>query len=154
MTVFHIEKEQEGTWFPFFSSRVIPETGEIIYDKPEEGAAEFCFRSMSPFFEERRKGRKKTSQMVFNPKTRSMEKVTFLPDLSPEEDAQENDDAWDYAITGIRKAFSGNRKPIECTRENKLMLVKVPMFFRYAQEVFRILDSSSVEKSEVEKENF
>ena len=73
MTLFDMEKGDQGDWFAFFSSKFDPATGEIIYDAPEENAAEFCIRNMAEFWEERRKGRKKEHKFVVNPLTRVME---------------------------------------------------------------------------------
>ena len=151
MTVFDIDKEEQGDWFPFFSSTVDPSTGEIVYDKPEKGAAEFRIRSMGPFWEERRKGRKKEHKMVLNPATRAMERVSYYENLPEDEAAKENEDAWDYAITGMNKAFSAPKVPIECTRESKLKLIRMPVFVRFITRVFMTLNESGVKQQEAEK---
>ncbi len=153
--IFEINKSEQGDWFPFFESKFDPLTGEITYDPPEDGAAEFCIRSMGPFFEERRKNRKKESKMVLNTATRQMERVSYFEDLSPDEDFKENEDAWDYAITGIRNAFADEEKtiPIDCTRENKLKLIKIPKFLRFIRRVFQILDGEAANIKEKERKN-
>ena len=155
MTVFEFDKEEQGDWFPFFSSHVDPSTGEIVYDKPEKGAAEFRIRSMGLFWEERRKGRKKEYRMVLNPVTRAMERVGYFDDLPEEEAAKENEDAWDYAITGIKNAFTDLKKkvPIECTRENKLKLIRMPVFVRFITRVFMMLNEAGVKQREAAEKN-
>ena len=96
--VFDLEKAEQGDWFSFFDSTVDPSTGEISYHSPEQDAPEFCIRSMTPFYEERRRLRKKVSTMAVNPVTRVMERVTSPEVQSFEEDWQEAQDGWDYAI--------------------------------------------------------
>jgi len=153
MTVFEQEKEQ-GDWFPFFTSSLDLQTGEIVYNKPVEGAAEFCFRSPVPFWEERRKGKKKESKMVTNPLTRGMERVTFFPDLPYEEEMKERDDSWDFAITGMRGArWTEGGPEMECTRENKLKLLKNSMFLRYANRVLQMLTDTGIKQTEATEKN-
>ena len=151
-TVFNLEKTDEGDWFAFFSSRPNAATGEIEYSKPEKGGAEFRIRSTNQFWEERRKGRVKENKMVLNPTTRAMERVSYFPDLPPEEEAKELDDAWDYAITGMKNAFSAPGVPMECNRENKMKLRALPVFVRFFFRVQEIISEVGVRrKEEVEK---
>lgn len=153
MTIFD-EKESQGDWFPFFNSHIDLATGEIIYEDPKEGAAEFCIRSMGPFWDERRKSYKKEAKFVHNPVTRQMERVVWFKDLPPEEASKESDDAWDYAIVGMRNAKWGkNGDEMECTRENKLKLIKVPAFMRYINKVFQLLSGVASEAKEAEEKN-
>lgn len=153
MTIFDVEAGEQGTWFPFFNSRLDLSTGEFAYDPPEPDAAEFRIRSTVPFWEERRKGRKRESKMVLNPTTRQMERVSYYPDLSPEEEGKEQDDAWDYAITGIKKAFWSPGNPIECDRESKLKLIKIPSFLWFANRVFQLLAEAGVKANEASEKN-
>ena len=148
MTVFNLTKDEQGDWFTYFDSHVDPSTSETTYDVPVEGAAEFRIRNMAPFFEERHKGRKKEYKMILNPKTRAMERVGYYLDLPPEEAEKENQDAWDYAITGIRNAFSAPGKELKCTRENKLALIKIPAFMRFLFRVFQIISDTGVKAHE------
>lgn len=151
-TVFE-EQAEQGLWFPFFGSKIDLSTGEILCDPPEEGAAEFCFRSPSPFWDERRKGRKKEYKMVLNPSARAMERVGYWPDLPPEEEQAERDDSWDFVITGMRNArWTADGPEMECTRENKLKLLKNSAFLRYANHVLQlILDIGVKVKEDAEK---
>lgn len=153
MTLFNLDKEDLGDWFEFFSSKFDPATGEVIYDKPEEGAAEFRIRSMQPFWEERLGGRKKQHKFVQNPTTRAMERVSWYDDLPLDEQKKENDDAWDYAITGFKNAFSAPDVPLECTRENKLKLIAIPVFARFAKCVFEIISEAGVKQKEDSEKN-
>ena len=152
-TTFDTTKDEQGDWFPYFDSRVDPSIGETIYDLPIEGAAEFRIRSMAPFFEEKRKGRKKEFKMVVNPSTRQMERVGYYPDLPPDVEAKENDDAWDYAITGMKNAFSAPGVKLECARENKLALIAIPAFLRFMFRVFEIVSNTGAKASEEAEKN-
>lgn len=153
MTLFDLEKEDQGDWFAFFNSKVDPTSGEIVYEDPEEGAAEFRIRHVVKFWEERRAKRKKESKMVLNPSTRAMERVTYYEDLPPEQEKKENEDSWDWAITGIRNAFSAPDVPIECTRENKLKLIEIPVFVRFIARVFQIIAGAGVKEKETSEKN-
>lgn len=154
MTVFEAGGKEQGDWFPFFTSKLDFQTGEIIYDQPVEGAAEFCFRDLMPFWEERLKDRKKEHKMVINPNTRAMERVSYYPDLPFEEAKKERDDSWDYAITGMRNArWSEEGPPMECTRENKIKLLKNSSFLRYANRVIQMLMETGVKQKEASEKN-
>ncbi len=144
MTVFDCEKDSQGDWFTFFDSTFDIGTGEITYEDPKPDAAEFCIRSMGPFWDKQRKGRKREHKFTLNPVTRAMERVSFYHDLDPELEAQENDDAWEYAITGFKNAFSAPGVEMECNRENVLKLIEIPAFARFVQKVFLILSDVGV----------
>lgn len=146
---FDVGKAEQGDWFSYFESHFDMDNGEIVYDEPKEGAVEFCIRSMQPYWEEVNKGRKKESKMVRNPVEKRMERITYYPDLPPEEETKLAEDAWDYAISGARKGDD----PIEMSKQDKLDLVKIPMFLRYAQRVFQILSGEVASKKEEEGKN-
>jgi len=152
MTVFEQGKDQ-GDWFSFFTSHFDAATGEIVYDPPEEGAAEFCFRNPAPFWQEQLRGRKKESKMVLNPSNRTMERVTYYPDLLIDEAIKERDDSWDYTITGMKNArWTDDGPPMECTRDNKLKLIRNTSFLRFANRVLQIITETGVKvKDEAEK---
>jgi hypothetical protein len=140
----------EGEWFPFQNSKIDPLTGDPVFDDPVSDA-KVQIRSMTPFFEERIAKRKRQTEHVMNPKTRQMERIAFYAELSIEEAKAERDDAFDFAITGIegfKDAKTG--KLITCTRENKLALMKVPVFDRFFARCQQLLASSGV-KEEMEK---
>lgn len=142
----------QGEWFPFFGSHIDLATGEIVYDDPVADAR-VQIRSMAPFIEERMAKRKKTVEHVLNPKTRTMERIAYYPDMTPGEERDERDDVWDYVITGI-EGFKDSKtgKVIDCTRENKLKLMKVPVFDRFVARCFQILGNSGIkEQEELEK---
>jgi hypothetical protein len=144
-----ISSENKGEWFTFRMSTIDPNTGETVWGDPMEGVR-VQIRSMKPFFEERISKRERVTEWKINPKTRANEKHTNFKELTIVEVKAERDDAFDYAIV----AFEGfndkkTRKPIECTRENKLALMTKDFFDRFIADCQQQLDSTGVE---VEKE--
>lgn len=150
MTIFNEQKEQnQGTWFPYFGSHLDIKTGKYIYDDPVSDAAEFCIRNLAPFYTERLTTRKKEHAVVLNPSTRSMERISYYEDLTPEDAKKELEDAWDYAIMGIKRArWTVDGPEMECTRENKLKLKNDEEFNRFLLRCFKML--SGMEKEEAE----
>lgn len=148
-TEFDPEVQELGDWFSYFGSHIDDDTKKLVYEDPKPGAAKIRIRNIANFIEEATKGRQKEHSMVLNRATRSMERVTWFKDLSPEEDQKMSDDAWDYAITEWEGVIiKGERIP--CTKENKLRLLKIPSFVRFCNRAFQIL-SEVVEKDEKEK---
>ena len=143
---------QEGEWFPFQNSKIDPLTGEPVFDDPVSDA-KVQIRSMTPFFEERIAKRKRQTEHVLNPKTRVMERIAYYAELTVEEARAERDDAFDFAITGV-EGFKDSKtgQAITCTRENKLALMKVPVFDRFFARCQQLLSSYGVkQKEEIEK---
>ena len=143
----------QGERFQFFTSTISPNTGDIIYDDPK-GDAYVTLRSMQPFFEERLAKRKKSVEHVLNPKSRSMERVSYYPELSPEEELAEKAEAWEYAIInfeGFKDSKTG--KEIPCTKENKILLMRNPVFDRFVARCFQIMASSGIKDKEEKEKN-
>lgn len=143
----------QGERFQFFTSTISPDTGNIVYDDPA-GDAYVTLRSMQPFFEERLAKRKKGVEHVLNPKTRSMDRVTYHVELGPDEEKAEREDAWDYAIInieGFRDSKTG--RGISCTKENKIKLMKIPVFDRFIARCFQIMASSGIKDKEEKEKN-
>ncbi len=126
MTVFNEQKDKDqGIWFSYQASHLDKEKGKYVFDKPLPDAAEFCIRSLVPFYLERLKNRKKMFQFVLNTKTNQMERIGYYEEQSADEIKKEEEDAWDYGITGIKNAHWQNEKAdMDCTRENKIRLMK------------------------------
>jgi len=142
----------EGEWFQFFGSRIDLNTGEVIYEEPTSDAR-VQIRSIASFLEERQAKLKKSIEHVYNPKTRAMERISYFPDQSPEEARAEREDVWDYMITGIEN-FKDRKtgEVIACTRENKIKLMKHPVFDRFIARCMQLLaDSGAKVKEETEK---
>ena len=149
---FDLESAQ-GEWFQFFSSHLDPNTGEAVFEEPVADAR-VQIRSLVPFFEERMANRKREVERVLNPKTRAMERISFYPDLAPEVAKTERDDAWDYCIQELENfKDSKTGELITCTRENKLKLMRVPVFDRFVARCLQLLASSGVKDKEEEVKN-
>ena len=150
MTIFNDNgtQESQGVWFKFQTSHFDFEKKETVFDPPADDAAEFCVRSLVPFFSKQLKTRKKKSEFIFNPSTRAMERISYYPDPTPEEIQKEQEDAWEYLITGIKNAKWADGKPIECNRADKIKLMKIEQFDLFIGHCLRVLAGS--EKSEAE----
>jgi len=136
----------EGEWFPFQNSKIDPLTGEPVFDDPDSDG-KVQIRSMTPFFEERIAKRKRQTEHVMNPKTRQMERIAFYAELTVEDAKAERDDAFDFAITGIEGIKdSKTGRLLTATREDKLALMKVPVFDRFFARCQQLLSSSGVKE--------
>jgi hypothetical protein len=144
-----LEAQEQGEWFQFFTSHIDEATGEVIYDEPSPDAR-VKIRSMVPFIEERLASRKRQYEHVLNPKTRSMERISYYPEMTPEENRKDREDTWDYVIQGL-EGFADKKtgKEIACTRENKIKLMKLPVFDRFVARCLQLLSSSGVEEQEI-----
>lgn len=144
--------QSEGEWFAFFGSHVDLNTGEVVYEDPVSDAR-VQVRSIAPFIEERIAKRKRVVEHIYNPKTRSMERVSFFKEQTAEEVQAEINDLWDYAITALEN-FKDRKtgELITCTRENKLKLMKVPVFDRFMARCQQLISDAGIEvKKEAEK---
>lgn len=150
--VFDLEQQNEGEWFPFFESH-IDDKGEIVYDDPKPDSGRVRIRSMAPIIEKQIEGRKRNYQFALNPQSRAMERVGYFEELSLDQAKKERDDVWDYAITGIEGLYDSKGNEIACTRENKLKLMKIPMFDRFVAKCLQILVNAGVKAKEDEGKN-
>jgi len=134
------ESLDEGEWFYYQNSHLARDTNEWVFEEPSKHAR-VRIRRIQPFLQERMFVRKKETEHVLNRKTRAMERISYFKELTAEEMQKENDDTWDYAITGIEN-FKDKKtgKNFECTRESKLKLIKVPAFDRFIGKCLRILE--------------
>ena len=84
-----------------------------------------------------------------------MERIEYYPEMSAEEIKQEQYDTYDWTIQDF-KGFMDKRtgKSIPCTRENKIKLMKVPVFDRFIARCQQLLSESGIqkEKAEIKKE--
>jgi len=153
-TVFDFS-ESEGDWFEFFESRIDLENAAIIYDKPISGTGRARFRSTIPFIQEftEKREAEKQHEFVLNSKSRAMERVEWFPGLSVTAQKQYMDDMLDYAITGLERFFDAEGNALECTRENKLKLAKVPVFDRYMARCLELQANASTQRKEVAEKN-
>lgn len=153
-TYFNIEAN-DGVWFPFFTSAIDPVTGDTKYDDPLPDAAEFRIRTTKKFYDDRILKRKRESQMVINPKTRQMEKVTSFKEQTVEEILEERADAIDYAITGIKNAFWDKERkvPVQCNKADKNKLNDISVFSRFLTRVWQIIEEQEVANLKVQEKN-
>lgn len=144
----------EGEWFPFRMSEIDPNNGDIVWSDPIEGN-EVKIRSMKPFFEERISKREKVTIWKVHPKSRAYEPHITFKELSVEEVKAERNDAYDFAITGL-KGFKNKttREPYPCTREVKLGLMELDFFDRFFADCQQKIDSCRVEMEKAESVNF
>jgi len=148
-----LKTDKQGEWFTFRMSRVDPDTGETIWDEPIEGV-EVRIRSMRPFIEERFTKRERVVEWKINPKTRANERHSNPKESTPAEIIEERNDAYDYAITGLKGWMDKKtKKPIECNRENKIALMAKGIFERFFADCQLSLDSSGLEQEEQEAKN-
>ncbi len=142
----------EGEWFQFFGSHIDLITGEVVFDDPSSDAR-VQVRSIAPFIEERISKRKRVVEHIYNPKTRAMERLSNYEELTFEQLKVERDDTWDYAIIAFEN-FKDKKtgEAIPCTRENKIKMMKNPVFDRFIAQCLQIMASSGAEaKKETEK---
>lgn len=144
-------EEKGGEWFSFFKSGLVD--GKVVYEDPEPDAGRVCVRSLVPFFEQHQAKRKRKVEHVLNPKTGAMERIPYFDEPSVEEARKERDDAWDYVITGLENIFDTKGEPVECTRENKLKLMSIPVFDRFIARCLQLLAESGVKTEEAERKN-
>ena len=65
-TVINLQTNEEGTWFPFFYSRINVDTMDVEYDDPIEDGPRMKIRNPVDFFQERAQGRKTKSEFFLN----------------------------------------------------------------------------------------
>ncbi|HOD97823.1 MAG TPA: hypothetical protein PLT63_03515 [Syntrophales bacterium] len=143
----------QGEWFPFQQSHIDPITGEPIFDPPASEAA-VQVRSLAPFYEARIAKRERKVEHVYNPKTRAMERISYIEELSPAAARAEAEDAFDYAITGL-KGFEDSRtgEELKCDRATKIALMQVPVFDRFIARCFKLLAASGIKEREDTEKN-
>jgi hypothetical protein len=149
--IINLTSQKEGTWFPFFYSKIDSSTGDITYSDPVEGGPRMKIRNPVPFFKERAEAKKKISEFVLNKKTRGMEKITSDVELTPEQRKQESDDFADYVINGIEN-FKFDGKIVKCNRTTKIEMMELPIVSMYVQRCIEILqENSATEEKEAQK---
>jgi hypothetical protein len=141
-----LDDSEEGVKFLFFTSWIDPATGETHFNEPESDAYAII-RPMTPYFEAADKGRKKVSQLVHDPKTRSMKmSEPQYPPLSKAEEDRRIEDAWDYAIMeigGFRNKRTGEMYPSD--RETKLKMIKKPIIITWLNRCFELMGNAGIE---------
>jgi len=102
------------------------------FDLGDGGRVKLRTIGAEEFKEIRRKVAKRGRKFILNPATRAMECVTF------EEDVDEELQSllfWDRVICDWEGLFDQDDQPIECTPENKVLLMdRVPVFSKLVAE--------------------
>ena len=150
--VINLQTQKEGTWFPFFYSRIDRSTMDVVYDDPIEGGPRMKIRNPVSFFKERNENRKKESQFVLNKTSRGMQKVVSDVELTPKQQRQENDDFADYVIQDIEN-FKLNGKIIKCDRKTKIEIMEIPVVTMYVHRCIEILQSEGAVEEKAEAKN-
>jgi hypothetical protein len=153
MFKFDLEGGSKGDWFPFFGSKLKSDgSGEYEYLEPEKDAGRVKIRLADSETVERiyAQTRKKSVEHIYNSKTRSMERLSYV-DQTPEQEKKERELMWDYCIEEWENILDSKGKQIPCTLENKLKLMNIPMFARFISRCLQILsektDSMALEKN-------
>lgn len=143
----------DGEWFTWQDSHFDQKAEDWIFDPPATDAR-VRVRRTDQFNQERAAKRQRVSEIVLNPQSRRMERISYLKEQTIADVQQEADDAIDYAITGLEN-FKDKKsgKVIECTRENKLLLIKWPPFDRFIARCFRVLSGIEAEAKEASEKN-
>ena len=144
----------EGEWYQYFASRIDVNTGDVVYDDPIEGGPRVRIRDMRTFIRERIKARKTQVEHVVNPKTRSMERITYPKELTAQEEKQERENLIDYMVAGFEGFKDKKTKQIvECTRENKIKMMNLPVFDRCVARCQQLLSESGIQEAVAETKN-
>jgi len=132
-------ESDEGVWFDYQESHFDKDKGEFVFDPPNSDAS-IKVRRIGKFIADSMANRKQKEKIVLNTHSKKMERITYYEDESPEYIQKGIEDAYDYAITAL-KGFKNKKtgEVIECTRENKLALMKIPAFDRFLARCFRVL---------------
>ena len=150
--MFNLE-ESQGDWFDFFESHFDLDTKEIVYNESKPDTGSVCFRPARTFILNRIYKKEIDFKFVLNPKTRDMQRVEFDKKLTPEEYRKEADDLIDYTIVGFKKLFDMEGNAIECTRENKIKLAKVPVFDRFMARCMELQMNANIQRAETSEKN-
>lgn len=137
-----LSSSEDGEWFYYQDSHLNPKTGEWVFDPPIN-ESRVRVRRLDAFIRERMANRKRKVEWILNEKSHQMERQSYFADQSMEEIQKDMEDGWDYAITGV-EGFRDKKtgKEIECTRENKIALMRVPAFDRFIGRCFRVLSGA------------
>ncbi|MFH2076784.1 MAG: hypothetical protein ABIJ57_15830 [Pseudomonadota bacterium] len=145
--------QAEGEWFAFQDSHFDQAAGEWAFDPPATDAR-VRVRRTDAFWRTRNAKRERIAEHVFNPKTRSMERISYFKEQTVAEAQSDVDDAMDYAITGLENfKDKASGAVLECKRETKLALMRIPAFDRFMGRCLRLLEGAEVKAKEDAEKN-
>lgn len=142
-----------GEWFHFFGSE-IKSDGEIKYFEPEKDAGRVCLRLTDPETLEiiQSETRKKAVEHVFNPKSRTMERLSYF-EQTPVQEKKERELIWDFAIKAWEGILDTSDQQIPCTLENKLKLMNNPQFARFVGRCLQLISGATAEAKVAAEKN-
>jgi len=146
--------ENLGERFQFFRSELL-EDGEPEYFDPEpDEPCHVTLRLADPdkVEEIHKLTRTPTTDWVLNPKTRGMERCKDF-DQTPEQRKVERELIWDHAIVEWEGVLDKHGKVVECTIENKIRMMNVPVFSRFVSRCLQLISGEIAEKKEEQRKN-
>lgn len=154
MFTFDLDGGSKGAWFPFVGSKITDQLDEkgnpvIEYFEPEKdaGRVQVSLLDAEILDEIYSKTRKPRIDFVKNPDSRKMERVDSFTQTAKQK-REEFDLTWDAAIKDWKGILDKSGKEIPCTYENKLKMMKIPVFARF---ITKCLDDLNKEKENSEK---
>ena len=144
----------KGEWFPFFKSEML-EDGEVKYIDPEpDEPCRVKFRLADADFIEKMQAetRKEVVERVLNPKTRQMERIKDY-DQTPTQRKAEREMVWGNAIMEWEGVLDVNEDEVSCTLENKMLMMNIPIFSRYAIRCLQLISGEASEEKEALRGN-
>lgn len=153
MLEFDFNESNEGVWFPYQQSKVDPNDNEnIIWEDPIEGA-EFKIRSIDPYIREKiiKEDKTRAVKFVVNEKTKAMERLSYIPEKTFEEQIKSTQDMYIWAIISW-KGVGSKGNLLEVNDDNKIKLANNSEFCRFFNRCQDLLKKqSSFYKEESEK---
>ena len=142
-----------GEWFTFFTSE-IKEDGQIVYNKPENDAAQVCLRVADEETIDKIRGTTRTikKEFVYNPKTRAMERVVY-EEQTPEQSREERRLTWDHAIVAWKGILDLEGNEIPCTVDNKMKLMGNPQFLRFVGRCLQLISGAAQDAEKAAEKN-
>lgn len=150
-TNFITNAADEGVWFAY-RANTVGKDGKAVFEESRPDAGRVCVRDIASFLRERIRGRKMEHQIVPNPLSGAMERISYPADMTPEQIDQENGDLWDFAITGL-EGFSIGGEAVPCTREGKLKLMAIPAFDRFIGQCLKDIRAADAQAQEMQEKN-
>ena len=153
---FNINRINTGEWFLFQDSEVDPETGIITWFPVEQGSDEkVCFKQIDPErmreIKDKYKGKKINTPML-NTLSKTMELVVTY-EQTAEQEKGERMEFWNEAIVDWNITDPAGNK-IECSSENKYLLIKGDMrFLRFANRCLQLLSGMKQEDEKKQEKN-
>lgn len=148
-----LKQNSKGAWFPYFGSKV-EEGGGITYYPPEDPKDRVYINpplAAEKLEEIYAQTRTRKSEFVVNPKTRQMERVSYI-DQTPDQARREFEMIF-CEIIGDFELTDTDGERIACTPENKIQLMRHQEFGRFVNRCLQLLDLSEAERKAALEKN-